>query len=77
MLVVPELCGLLESNMDGSLLSLSIFSSLEASAGGSWWLSASGISADCLDAQISILYQTLGTDILISSIVIRSNDLLL
>jgi hypothetical protein len=77
MLVVAELCGLLESKMDGSLLSLSIFSSLEASAGGSWWLRAARMSADGLDAQISILYQTVWTDILISTIVIRSIDLLL
>jgi len=74
---VAELCGLLESKMDGSLLSLSIFSSLEASAVGSWWLRASGMSAEGLDAQISILYQTVRTDILISSIDIRSNNLLL
>jgi hypothetical protein len=57
MLVVAELCGLLESKMDGSLLSLSIFSSLEVSAGGSWLLRASGMSVDGLEAQISTLYQ--------------------
>jgi hypothetical protein len=57
MLVVAELCGLLESKMDGSLLSLSIFSSLEASAGGSWWLRASGMSVDGLEVQVSALYQ--------------------
>jgi hypothetical protein len=54
MLVVAELCGLLESKTDGSLSSLSIVSSLEASAGGSGWLRA---SVDGLDAQFSILYR--------------------
>jgi hypothetical protein len=55
MLVVAELCGLLESKMDGSLLSMSILSSLEASGRGSWSSRASRMSADDLDAQISIL----------------------